>query len=190
MDGSQIATSPDIRRRRFSAADVQVMLDAGLLRNGERVELVGGELVEMSPQGPLHWNVTYHLVRWFIRNLPESFGAASQGPFRLNTFNEPEPEIFVFPAALDVNEVRGPDAHLVVEVAHSSLEYDLKIKGPTYAAAGVCEYWVVDVEKSRTLVHRLNSHGQYGEPAAVAFDEPLATPGDLLLTIADLKPKG
>ena len=57
MDGSQSTPPAEIRRRRFSASDVQAMLKAGVLKDGERVELLWGELVEMSPQGPLHWDV-------------------------------------------------------------------------------------------------------------------------------------
>jgi len=165
------------------------MLDAGVFRDGERVELIGGELVEMSPQGPLHWDVTHVLSRWFFRTLPEDLTAASQGPLRLSEYHEPEPELFVFPYGIRVNDVRGPDVLLVVEVAYSSLDFDLKIKAPIYAEHGVREYWVVDVEGRRTLVHRLGNDRAYGEPQSVAFDAPLGVPGGLSLVIADLAPR-
>jgi Uma2 family endonuclease len=189
MDGSQSTQPPDIRRRRFSASDVQAMLEAGVIKDGEKVELIGGELVEMSPQGPLHWDVTHVLVRWFHRNLPEDLAVASQGPFRLSKFHEPEPEVFVFQDHIGVNDVRGPDALLVVEIAHSSLGFDLKVKAPIYAEHGVREYWVVDVEHRCTLVHRLGQDGTYAEPTSVAFDAQLSAPGGLALVIADLAPK-
>ena len=189
MDGSQSTPPAEIRRRRFSASDVQAMLKAGVLKDGERVELLWGELVEMSPQGPLHWDVTHVLVRWFLRNLPEDLTAASQGPLRLTDHHEPEPELFVFPHGMNVNDVRGPDALLVVEIAHTSLDFDLKIKAPLYAEHGVREYWVVDVENRRTLVHRLRADDSYGEPEAVAFSATLSAPGGLALILADLAPK-
>lgn len=190
MDGSQPTLPPDIRRKRFTAADVQAMIVAGVIREGEgRVEFLEGELVEVSPQGTKHWTLTTALVRWFIRNLPETFGTASQGPLRLDDHNEPEPELFVYPLAIDVNDVRGSDVFLAVEVAVSSLRIDLKVKAPLYARHGVREYWVVDMEGRRTLVHKLAADG-YGEPISVAFDVPLVAPAGLSLTIASLASKG
>ena len=165
------------------------MLKAGVLKDGEKVELLWGELVEMSPQGPLHWAVTYALSRWFRKNLPTSFGVASQGPLRLSDYHEPEPEFFLFSDHIVVNDVRGADVVLVIEVAHSSLGVDLKVKAPIYAEHGVREYWVVDVENRRTLVHRLRAGEGYGEPEAVAFDAALSAPGGLSLILADLAPK-
>ncbi|HEX5007857.1 MAG TPA: Uma2 family endonuclease [Hyphomonadaceae bacterium] len=189
MDGSQTLLPAETRRRRFSAADVQAMLDAGVIKNGEKVELIGGELVEMSPQGPLHWDVTYAISRWFRKNLPDELSVASQGPLRLSEYHEPEPEFFVFRDGIGVNDVRGSDCVLVVEVAHSSLDLDLKVKALIYAEHGVREYWVVDVENRQTLVHQLRADATYGEPLAVPFDAPLSAPGGISLIVADLAPK-
>lgn len=189
MDGSQTLLPAETRRRRFSAADVQTMLETGVLKDGEKVELIGGELVEMSPQGPLHWDVTHVLQRWFGRNLPESLVFASQGPLRLGEYHEPEPELFVFPDSIRVNAVRGPDCVLVIEVGISSLDFDLSVKAAIYAEHGVRECWVVDVENRRTLVHHLRDGASYGEPQAIAFDAPLAAPGGRALILADLAPK-
>jgi Uma2 family endonuclease len=165
------------------------MLDAGVLRDGEKVELIEGELVEMSPQGPLHWDVTHALSRWFRFNLPRELDFASQGPFRLGEFDEPEPEFFIFRDAPSVNDVRGPDALLVIEVSFTSLSFDLNVKSAVYARHGVREYWVVDVEGQRTLVHTLGADGAYAAPNEVPFVAPLAAPGGAQLTIADLAPK-
>ncbi|MDZ4760166.1 MAG: Uma2 family endonuclease [Alphaproteobacteria bacterium] len=189
MDGSHPSAESEIPRRRFSASNVLVMIDAGVFKPDERVELIAGELITMSPQGPLHWDLTYALSRWFMRSMPETLGVAVQGPLRLGEFYEPEPELFVFSAAIGVNEVRGPDVVLLVEISHSSLAYDLKVKAPIYAAHGVREFWVVDVERRRTLVHRLAGDGIYGEAIATPFEEALAAPAGLSLAIADLKPK-
>lgn len=189
MDGSHSSSPAEIRRKRFSAADVQIMLKCGVLKNGERIELVWGELVEMSPQGPLHWDLTQQIVLWLFRNTPQELAAAADGPLRLDEHNEPEPELFLYPAGLRVNDVRGADVVLVVEVSHSSLSYDLGVKASLYADHGVREYWVVDVENHRTLVHRLRGKEGYGEPEAVGFDAPLSAPGGRALIIADLAPK-
>jgi Uma2 family endonuclease len=107
----------------------------------------------------------------------------------LSEYHEPEPELFVFREGIRVNDVRGPDLALVIEIAYSSLTFDLKIKAPIYAEHGVREYWVVDVENRRTLIHRLSADGAYGEPQPIAFDAPLSAPGGQSLILADLAPK-
>jgi len=189
MDGVHPSSSPEVRRKRFSAADVQIMLRTGVIKHREKVELLGGELIEMSPQGPLHWNVTYGLSRWFRRNLPSEFGVASQGPLRLSDYSQPEPEFVVFSDQIEVNDVRGPDAILVIEVADSSVEFDLGAKAQVYAQHGGREYWVVDINKQRTVVHHLGADRAYRDPQVVLFDQPLSAPGGGSLIIADLAPK-
>lgn len=189
MDGSQSLLPAETRRRRFTAVDVQAMLDAGVIKDGEKVELVWGELVEMSPQGPLHADMTHLLSKWLRRNLPPHLDYATQGPFRLGEHDEPEPEFFIFPEGPSVNAVRGPDVLLVIEVAVSSLAFDLRVKSAVYAEHGVREYWVVDVEGRRTLVHTLGADGAYAAPREIAFDAPLTAPGGAQLLIAGLAPR-
>jgi len=151
------------------------MIEVGILGPDSRVELIGGELIEMAPQGPLHWRAQHALVNWILRRLPETLELAVNGPFRLSADNEPEPDIFIVPAGLDVNAVRGVDVLLVIEIADSSLEKDRLIKAPLYAAHGVREYWIVDLENRVTLVHTLTD-GAYGPPLQVSFDEALVVP--------------
>ena len=189
MDGSQSLLPAETRRRRFTATDVQAMLDAGVIKDGEKVELIRGELIEMSPQGPLHADITHRLSKWLRRNLPRNLDYATQCPFRLGQEDEPEPEIFIFPDGLGVNDVKGADVLLVIEVAVSSLKFDLGVKSAVYAEHGVREYWVVDPETQRTFVHLLGADGAYGSPRDVPFADELAAPGGGRLVIADLGSK-
>jgi Uma2 family endonuclease len=176
MDGAHGHSRDPFARRKFSAGDVNTMLATGVLKDGEKVELLRGELIEMAPQGPLHWRHTHKLVDWLFRRLPQDLTLASQGPLRLGPFDEPEPGIFIFPSAMDVNDVRGPDVAVVIEVALTSLDYDLGAKAQAYAEHGVSLLWVIDVQARRTLVHERGPDGAYGEPRVVAFDEALAVP--------------
>ncbi len=187
MDGSTVSPSaPDLRRHRFTAQDVARMVEAGILGADSRVELIGGELIEMSPQGPLHWRAQHALVNWIMRRLPETLELAANGPFRLGEDDEPEPDIFIVPARTDINAVRGADVLLVIEIADSSLDKDRLVKAPLYAAHGVREYWIVDLESRVTLVHRLANAG-YGEPTKVAFNGETMVPGiDEVLTLSSL----
>src|SRR5262245_49751899 len=96
-------TVSDLPRRKFTAADVQDMLKAGILTAEDHVELLEGELVEMSPQGPLHRRLDHKLIDWFYRRLSADATLAPPGPLRLGPRNEPEPDFFLFPASLDIN---------------------------------------------------------------------------------------
>ncbi len=189
MDGSQSLLPAETRRRRFTAADVLAMLDAGVIKAGEKVELLWGELVEMSPQGPLHADITQLVLKWLRKNLPDDLDFASQAPLRLGASDEPESEFFIFSDGMRVNDVRGPDVLLAIEVAYSSLKVDLGVKASIYARHGVREYWVIDVESGRTVVHTLAVNDAYAAPRDVAFTAPLVAPGGAQLVIADLAPK-
>jgi Uma2 family endonuclease len=98
------------------------------------------------------------------------------GPLRLDEEEEPEPDFYLFPAHMRVNDVRGPDTLLVCEIADSSLAKDRAVKAPLYSAYGVRIYWIVDVINRVTFVHTLDA-GVHGEPEIAPFDQPLAAPG-------------
>ncbi len=177
---------PTFRRRRFTATEVEAMCDEGFFDEGPRYELLDGELIEMAAQGPLHRTLESKLLNWIARRLPEEIEVAANGPIRLGQYDEPEPDLFLFPARFDVNAVRGADAELVIEVANSSLKRDLGFKADIYARESVRRYWVVDVANKVTWVHSLEDN-RYGKPHAVAFAEPLKVPGiETPLIVADL----
>lgn len=177
MDGTTAPSETGVvRRHRFTAADVRRMVEAGILPDKARIELIGGELIDMPSEGGPHWEAKTEIVNWLLRRLPPSIKLAPDGPLRLSDDNEPEPYFFLYPAAMRVNAVRGPDTLVVVEVADSSLEKDRDVKAPVYAAHGVREYWIVALGTKSTLVHRLNGDA-YGQPVVVAFDAPLVVHG-------------
>ena len=130
----------------------------------------------MPSEGPPHWNAKQKMISWILRRLPQHVDLAPDGPLRLDDEQEPEPDIFLFPAALRVNDVRGPDTLLVCEIAETSLARDRSVKAQLYSAYGVPLCWIVDIINKVTLVHALTG-GVYGEPASIAFDQPLSAPG-------------
>jgi Uma2 family endonuclease len=161
-----------VPRRRFTSAEVERMVQVGILSKDDHVELIHGELIEMGKQGKAHWRAVQALLNWFARRIPADVAMASQGPLRLADGEEPEPDLFLFPTSMDVNDVRGGDVIIAIEIADSSFTKDRQIKAPLYAAHGVREYWIVALEQRITLVFRL-VNGAYGEPAEIAFDAPL-----------------
>ena len=154
------------------------MVEAGILDEDARVELIDGVLVEMSPTGPQHSGA----VEW----LNEHLVMALHGTYRVrvqDTFLTPgggffEPDLFVIePIPRDRMADR---ALLVVEVARTSRAHD-EWKTATYAAAGVAEYWIVDVDRDEVLVHREPSATSYASVARFA-------PGDVIEPLLDIPP--
>jgi Uma2 family endonuclease len=177
---------PPLKRKRWTAEEVEHLRQGGFFEDGPKYELLDGKLIEMSPQGPLHWQLCADIVDWIALRLPPHLRIASNGPLRLSRTAEPEPDFFVFPRALGVNDVRGPDTLLVAEVADSSLETDRSVKSGTYAEHEVRLYWVIDAQNRVTWVYTPNAGG-YGEPGEVPFDQSRSVPSvNEPLVIADL----
>lgn len=133
--------------RPLSADEVLRMVEAGILDEGPRFELLRGVLTEVSPQNERHAAVVQRLVRWLAPLVVAgTHDARAQLPLRVpDRTSLPEPDIAV--VERDETSIAHPSsALLVIEVAVSSLRLDTTIKPPLYAAAGVPEVWVVDVE--------------------------------------------
>ena len=177
-----------LRRRAFTIEEYELLGRAGILGEDERVELIEGQIVEMTPIGPGHI--------WTVNRLTTAFAARAgivvsvQNPIRLGDRSEPEPDLVVLRA--DAAQDRVPssrDALLVIEVADTSLEYDRGTKAPLYARDGVPELWIVDVGGERIEAHRDPSPDGYrtvrlfvrGERLAPVFAPDLVIEVDLVL---------
>lgn len=124
------------------------MAGAGILAPDERVELLDGHVVLMSPSGSRHSYLVTTLARALIRHAPETLSVRVQEPLNLSKHSQPEPDLAVVHSGPGRHWSTHPDASdavLVVEVAETSLEQDLAVKVPLYLAAGIPEVWVVDV---------------------------------------------
>lgn len=125
-----------------------------------RVELLEGQLVEMSPQGDVHSTITRVLAHRLCRVLPDGMILQQHSSLRAGTASMPEPDIAVIP------RLRGfhhpSEAFLVVEVADSSLRNDREIKAGIYARAGIREYWIIDVQHERVEVFTEPGPTSYG----------------------------
>ena len=176
-------------RHGFTGDDVLRMMAAGVLYEGGRFELIDGEIIDMPAEGDLHLSLKISLNRFLIRALPDEIALTPDGTLRLSESNWPEPDFYLFPAAMRVSQVRGPDLLLVIEISDSTLAHDLRRKAELYRRFGVREYWVADVNAGVTHVHRLD--GAWPAPPA-PFEAELAPsliPG-LRLRIADFLPPG
>ena len=139
-------------RRAFTIADMERMVADGILDPDERLELIGGEFVPMSAKGSRHEAIKAAIVVRWGRVCPDGFLFVPETGLRLDPLNYLEPDFIVVSRAKRLAETRGPDVLLAVEVADSSLDYDLRRKPLVYAAFGVLELWVIDA--ARRIVHR------------------------------------
>jgi Uma2 family endonuclease len=147
----------------WSVSEIERLAAGGYFRDDDRFELVGGEIVPMSPKGRRHEIIRIAWALRFSRGTPESIVVASEPQFNLAEDTYTVPDLLIHPTAIKTPDVRGKDALLVVEVAETSLAYDRGMKARLFAFHGVGEYWVINAATLVTAVHTRPSATGYGE---------------------------
>ncbi len=161
-------------RRRWSVAEIEEMVAKGIIAEDERFELIGGEVVPMSPKGARHEVVKIALNRFFQRAAPEHLEIAPETTLRLDEDTFVEPDFCVYPRGLDLDSLDGAAVLLAVEVADTSLAYDLGRKLETYAAYGIREVWVINANSLATRISREPSRQGYRQTANLSRRAPRA----------------
>jgi Uma2 family endonuclease len=151
-------------KKLFTVDEYYRMAEVGILGPEDRVELIDGEIIEMSPIGYKHAGC----VLWLTNALTIAFRRKAllnpQNPLRLSNYTEPEPDIVLLKPRKDAyrhKHVEAEDALLVIEVSDTTLRYDRDVKVPHYAAAGILEVWIVDLEHDLLLVYRAPDGSTY-----------------------------
>lgn len=169
-------TTDEPRRKRFTRSEVQRMLEDGLFE-GQRYELIEGDLLDKMGQHPPHAYAIGLVVAWLtdilgIRRL------RVQLPVEVAREDEerssPEPDIAVLveaKAEYQMRHPRGDELLLVVEVAESSLQFDLTVKASLYARAAIPEYWVLDIGNRWLVIHRRPLNGEYRQVTRLGEQE-------------------
>jgi Uma2 family endonuclease len=189
-------TLADPTTRKWTREEYYQMGELGFFQD-QRVELIEGEIIEMAPQKNVHAAVVSLCERAVSRAFGEGYWVRMQLPLYLTESSEPEPDISVAPGGpRDYIATDHPrSALLVVEVSETTLRFDRKVKTRLYAAAGIEDYWVVNLIDRQVEVHRkptTDSSGQSGYEETRTFKSgesitPLAAPGASIL-VADLLP--
>ena len=145
----------EVRRHSFTVDEFAKMGEAGIFTEDDRVELIDGEIREMAPIGSIHAGVVNRLNLMLVERLGRSAIVGVQNPVQLDLHNEPQPDFAILASRDDyymAGHPRPGDTLLVIEVADSSLAYDVHEKAPRYARSMVPEAWVVDVEAQAVRV--------------------------------------
>jgi Uma2 family endonuclease len=141
-------------RRRFTVAEVEAMVAAGVMEEDERVELIGGELVPMSPKGIRHEVLKKALLRIWYRVASDDIDLVPETTFRLSEDTYLEPDVIIYPRTSGLRGLTGANVLLIVEIADSSLRYDVGRKAALYASFGIRELWVIDAVRLTTRIFR------------------------------------
>ncbi|TVR57587.1 MAG: Uma2 family endonuclease [Gemmatimonadales bacterium] len=184
---------PTLTTRRFTVDEYYRMAEAGILGVGERVELIDGEIVQMAAIGSRHAGCVKRLLRLFVRGVGDRAIVQVQDPVRLSDLSEPQPDLAVLRPRTDDYTTAHPgpdDVLLVVEVADATVEVDRGTKAPLYAAAGIGEYWLVDLPHDEIQVFRTPTPDGYRDVRSYRRGDvlrPSALPG-MGVPVADILP--
>ncbi len=169
--GSQLVT------KSFTVEEYERMAETGILTEDDRVELIEGAIVEMTPIGSRHAACVARLTRLFGRLLGDAVIVWVQNPVRLSRYSEPQPDLALLRPRPDFYAGAHPepaDVLLLIEVADATLETDRTVKAPLYAKAGISETWIVDLDGGRVEVSRRPAPDGYQSVRAVPRGESLA----------------
>jgi Uma2 family endonuclease len=179
MSAAILPASPaadSLRRKRFTRSEVDRMQELGIF-DGQRCELIDGELIDKMGQNPPHAQAIRNLFAW----LAAIFGVGRvqmqlpiEASSRDSEWSLPEPDIAVLAETggeYGKRHPRGDELLLIVEVADASLRQDLTKKRDLYARASAGEYWVLDLQSRRLIVHRNPADGEYRESAILNEDD-------------------
>jgi Uma2 family endonuclease len=152
--------------RRFTAAEYFQMIEAGVFTDEERLELLDGEIVQMSPIGDPHSSCVRRLNAVLHRLFADRAIVDVQAPMIVGTTYVPQPDLALLRPRADFYATATPtpaDCLLVIEVGDTSADFDRQVKLPRYARGGVTEVWLVDLQREVVVVYR--------EPAGDAYQQ-------------------
>ncbi len=156
-----------LTKHRFTVDDVYLMVDHGILSSDQRIELINGEIIDMSPINPPHASSVTKLDRFFSRHLSQDgYIVRVQNPVLLSDHSLPEADVVIAyyrEALLENEHPQASDIAILIEVADTTYRSDRNTKASLYAAEGVPVYWIVNLNKQQVEVYTHPKEGKYAQ---------------------------
>jgi len=141
------------KKRRFTREEYYKMAEMSMF-DGQRVELIDGEVIQTAPQMERHVVAIAKVARALERAISDKYWIRQQAPISVDESSEPEPDIAVVPGAPGDYREHPPKPLLVVEVSETTYRFDSKVKAGLYASTGIDDYWIVNLNANRLEVYR------------------------------------
>jgi len=164
-------------RYQFTVKQFHQMAESGILSENDRLELIRGEMIDMSPIGRRHAGCVNRLVNLLIQLLGKQIVLAPQNPVELDETSEPQPDIALLKPRPDFYRNSHPqpeDIFLLIEVADTTIKYDREVKIPLYAEANIPEVWLIDVNQEVIEVYRNPIQGVYQDVQKLVKNQVLS----------------
>ena len=159
-----MTTTPILKRKKFTTEEYHQLADVGILKPTDRVELINGEIVHMSPIKSTHASINDDLVESLILALNGQAIIKAQNPIKLGKYSEPEPDIVIAKYQSHKYRHKHPkpkDIHWIIEVSDTTLKKDRTVKKKMYLDAGISEYWIINIPDECIEVYRDLKDGDY-----------------------------
>jgi Uma2 family endonuclease len=167
----------ELKPRKITVEEYHRMVDVGILDGDERVELLDGIIVEMTPIGKPHWVLHWQIATYLTQQFGAQAAVVGQASLPLGHHDEPQPDVIVFAPSAVQDLVRPPtpaEVYAFIEVADSSLAKDLGPKRELYEKFSIEDYLVVDIASSRILHYSASDATPYAEPRILAHGDTFA----------------
>lgn len=176
---------------RFSVEEYYKLGEVGIFHPRDRVELLDGEIIVMSPIGIRHVQAHSWIMECFVEQHRRRYMVSPGNPVYLHEYSEPQPDMMLVPRVRKLlRHPRPEDVFLLVEVSDTSLAYDRNRKRQAYAEAGVCEYWIVNLQEDVIEVFRQPEGGKYAIELSFGLEEQLSPLAfeDVIVRVTDIIP--
>jgi Uma2 family endonuclease len=164
----------DMPRRRWTVAEIEAMVEAGIIAEDERFELIDGDAVPMSPKGSKHESYKVSLSNYWLRRRSDAYVIAQETTFHLDPNSFLEPDFVFYDANVRIAQLSPDNTWLAVEIADSSVSYDKGRKAKLYSRFGIPALWVLNVKSLNIHVFEKPGPDGYKSIRIVKPDEQLA----------------
>lgn len=163
-----------VRTLRWTAERYRAAINAGLFKEDEPLELIDGYIIEKMPVGEPHADCLSGLLPHFILKFRKKYKFRAQDPIALADHDQPQPDFAVVEKKVYNRKTGHPqpdDIYLLIEIAQTSLDFDRTVKVATYAAAGIAEYWIINLRDRQVEVYLRPNNGTRTYASVVHYAE-------------------